>query len=418
MARQYSTRSFLRHAPNSLLRRYLRRRRITKDLDWGSLRETQIDIIFEAIQSAPEGRRARIESDFRDIEEMATEGGIKTIIDEARDPVHGLDLTEELGAMESHYERAFWTMLNHPRIFDIASMFNRADNLPGRSWRKRKDLPRVKPATDEEAVARLEETLSSYYRQKEGRGHACQVEHYRRGERLYWFAYPQDYADSSVEYDEQGRFERRTRHPAFEVIFVHAPQEQSLDLYAKGDKKTVADLQEIWARAILGVDLEPLEKGEVVYELNLLKKRGFLFPTDPKDGIKDVRVKKMRLSVLGGANRRIILEADVRKNSQGVYDLLDEVLASKRISRHLLNVTQVGFQIVFLSEGARGTKTVNFEVSYPNSCSLKYEPKHEIAKKYLRQWGIDVSGRTVPGLRKARRTISPGGGAGIQRGRS
>ena len=64
MPRQYSTKTFLRQAPNSLLRRYLQKHEIGYDLPWDHLPETEIDVIFKTIQAAPETMRRRIDRDL------------------------------------------------------------------------------------------------------------------------------------------------------------------------------------------------------------------------------------------------------------------------------------------------------------------------------------------------------------------
>jgi hypothetical protein len=185
MAGQYSLRSFLRHVPNALLQRYLQSNDLGHEIDWGEVSETQVNPIVHEIGEAPENYRAQIESDFRLIHSMATEGGLQTIIDESREFPGRIDLTESLGLMSGHHERAFWSFLEHRRVFDVAYRFNRADNLPGRSWRKRGNFPEGEPAIDEERQQRLADAISAYYREREGRGYSCTVEHYRRGGRLY-----------------------------------------------------------------------------------------------------------------------------------------------------------------------------------------------------------------------------------------
>ena len=92
MARQYSPKSFLRQAPNELIRRYLEERNVGKDIKWDTLREVDIEPIFAAIGAAPESVRTEIETDFPEIEALADEGGVKTLIEEGRVPQHGLDL--------------------------------------------------------------------------------------------------------------------------------------------------------------------------------------------------------------------------------------------------------------------------------------------------------------------------------------
>jgi hypothetical protein len=191
--------------------------------------------------------------------------------------------------------------------------------------------------------------------------------------------------------------------PVFEVIFVQTNTDRSLDIFVKGDKNTVAELQTIWARAVLGTDDlgTPPERG-VEYELNVLKTRKEL-PFRHEDKIKAVRVSALRLSMMGDRqNRRITLEANTKKVPLLVYDLMDQVFrppgqvndpADKdpRLSLDIVHVTQAVINFVFAADTRSGMQTVTARISYPNSCSLKYEPNEEVARKYLREWKIDVS---------------------------
>ena len=53
----------------------------------------------------------------------------------------------------------------------------------------------------------------------EGRGAYCTVAPYHRGERDYYFAYPQDHRQTSIEYTE-GQMTRRPYNPAFEIVLA------------------------------------------------------------------------------------------------------------------------------------------------------------------------------------------------------
>jgi hypothetical protein len=245
----------------------------------------------------------------------------------------------------------------------------------------------------EQSKIRLKDALSSYYRMREGRGQRCAIDHFARGGRLYWFAYLQDYEEARMEYVED-ELERRTARPVFEVIFVHSNADRSLNIYVRGDSKTVKELQTIWARAILDTDDlgTPPDRG-IEYELNTLKTRRE-FPYRLEHGIRVVRVSSLRLSFIGDRqNRRITLEANTRKDPNAVFGLLEDLLKDGNLSLDIVNMTQATINFVFVTDTRRGTKTVPARISYPNSCSLKYEPKEEIARQYLREWKIDVSRR-------------------------
>ena len=404
MARQYSLKKFLRQAPNTLLERYLIERQVAADVPWQQLTKTGIDPVYRAIEAADEDVRRQIECDFVEIYAMADEGGVRTIIEEGRDPHHNLELANKLGEMESHLDCAFWTFLEHPPVFEVARRLHHADSQT--RWRKRDDLPDTEPGTDPEARNELAAAISDYYRKKEGRGHACQVDHYRREDRLYWFAYPEDYAVGQLVYDDQHQLQLQTQRPAFEVIFVYNLSERSLDMWLRGDKYVLGDLQRIFGTVILGVDLNFEDRTGVVYDLQGLVSRNFPFPLEPSDGVEAVRVRRLRLRVAGSSNKRITLEANTSENPKAVYDLLDDVLASEMISADRLLVTSAELQLLFRpdADGKRG-RSLAFTVSHPNSCSLKYEPRHEVAKMLLKRWEIDVSGRTEDGITEPRRSV-------------
>ena len=88
---------------------------------------------------------------------------------------------------------------------------------------------------------------------KQGRGRNCNVEVFRRYEKEYFFAYPEDYAQSGLEW-VRNRLAPRSRHPAFEVVFVYCQNEGSLDIYAPRNTTEVTVLQQIFAKAILRMD--------------------------------------------------------------------------------------------------------------------------------------------------------------------
>ena len=421
MAEQYELRKFLRDVAPAILKEYFERIGWQPNVDWKQLTKSKVDPLFAAIQNAPEATRAQINEDFQQINGMATEGGIRTIIDEGR--FRHLDLGNELKDVSGLHNKVLRVFLDHPAsdarpsVLNVASRLNKADNLPGRSWCIRSGVPEVphaKAQDDEIAKSleagrkRLAEALASYYQVKEGRGYGCEVHHFERGARLYWFASVRNYDCVIPEWGGSGVVSRKCK-PVFEVIFVHCNADRSLDIYARGGKNTVPDLQTLWARAVLGTeDLgTPPERG-VEYELNILKtKREFSF--SHADGIKDVRLSGLRLSLIGDKkNRRITLEANTRKDPKVVYALMDQVFKAPgqdggnqdnkdpRLSLDVVNVTQAVINFVFVADTRGGTKTITARVTYPNSCSLKYEPKEEIARKYLREWKIDVSQGSQP----------------------
>jgi len=151
----------------------------------------------------------------------------------------------------------------------------------------------------------------------QARGENCKVDCYNRNDLDYFFVYPEDYAQASVEWVGK-EFKRRPHHPAFEITFVYSQNDGTLDVYLAGDRKPVPDLQAIFADTILKAELGPGEKDERVYDLNPVRSRQFQFVYGPESGIADVAVKKLRLTVCG-KKERILLEG--RSHLQQACDL-------------------------------------------------------------------------------------------------
>jgi len=391
MARQFNPQRFFRQAPNNLLGQYFKERGVLAEINFEELTETKIEPIYEAWLAQPEKERSDMEKDFREIDFMATEGAIKAIIDEAN--WHGEELGPVLAELKSHHDRAFWTFLSRPDYWKGALQFHYADNIPSSYWRKRKNVPKKSAAVEKEAIELLEQALSIYFHKKEGRGKNCRVECYRRNDLDYFFCYPEDYAQASIEWIDN-QFERLPRTPAFEVIFVYSQPEGTLDVFLGGNKKPVPDLQKIFAETILKTVLGQDKKDEKVYHLDPLKQRSFQFVYERASGIEDVRVCKVRLTSMVGRKERIVLEADPTYNPDAVYELLDKLQnPSMRLSSY--RITQVGLKVFFSPvAGSLKRKTRSFDITFPNSCNLKQDGRDLIIRKMLAASGLEPKEET------------------------
>ncbi|QOC23700.1 hypothetical protein IC757_06080 [Wenzhouxiangella sp. AB-CW3] len=390
MARHYSTTSFFRQVPNALLARYFTERGLFGDLGFSTLKETKPDALFEAWLALPEDQRKPMDAEFQDIFELSCEKGFRAIIDEASwqmqdDPEALTEFIETLSDLPNHYHRAMITYLDHPECWKGATRFYHADTLP--YWRKRKNMGHRPAAVDDGSIRQLAAQIRNYFHRTKGRGNNCIVERFRRGELDYFFAYPEDYSQQSIEWVD-GEFDRRPHNPAFEVIFVYSQKEGTLDLNFRGPRKAVEPLQGMFATTILKLDeLPPDPKDERVYNLDLLGKRVFDFTYDAGSGIEDVVVRKLRLSSRAKKGERITLEADTSRNPNAVYDLLDRL--GKSLPMHLYNVTQVEIAASVVTDPDKPPRTVPIRLTYPNSCSLKYDEVGIKLREMLEASGIE-----------------------------
>jgi len=387
MSRNYSPKTFLRQTPNHILREYFHRKDLLKEVDFDKLGDTEIEPIFEAIDNLPEKQRNSIEADFRLINEMACDKGTIVIIEEAKSPFHNLNIAATLGEMKNHYERAFWAFLNHPRVFEVAYDLAYMDSLG--SWSSHKVGTGLAPAVGETDKQNLAEGVSEFYK-KQGRGQRCHVDNYLRQqpERHCYFVYPEDYATTEIGFDDEGKFYHRLRKPAFEVIFVYRPESGILEVSAKGGKKVVEALQEIFCKTILGLDgLPNLEKRH--FDLSILNDKTLKFVTDPQDGIETVTITMLRLDLPGIGNRRITLEASSSNDKQPVYTLIEKALNKANIPLDKAIIAKAKIQIQFASREGKKGKSLTFEISNTDRCTLKDDPLDQIIKKYLEKWGFE-----------------------------
>lgn len=374
MARHYSPKSFFRQMSSDLLARYFREKGVDAAADLVDPKNNSANNLFEAWLLIPDEPRKAMDAEFRSIFELSCEKGFRAILDEAewqltRDPQKHTAFVDKLAGMSNHFERAMITFLDHSQFWKVATLFYHADTLP--NWRKRKNLPHLPAAVDADSLLQLANLIRNYFHHTEGRGNNCVVEPFRRGERDYFYAYPEDYSQQAVEW-VNGQFGRRPHNPAFEVVYVYSQKDGTLDLSCPGAYKAVEPLQGMFAEAILKLpELPPDPKDGRVYDLNPLGQRNFNFVFDVGSGIQSIVIRKLRLSSVVKKGDRITLEADATQEPGAVYALMEKI--GRSLPLHLYNVTHVEIAASVITDAGKPAKTVTFRLTHPNSCSLKYD---------------------------------------------
>ena len=382
MASQYSHKHFFRQVPHGQLASYFDAKNIDLGIDFIALSEKKADSLFTAFTGLPEEQQTAIEAEFQDIHAMACEGGVAALIDEA--VFHEDDaFVESISAIVGLHAKVMWAFLEKPRFWQGATLFLHADNVSGSFWKKRNDFPPVPPDVEDSAINALANSISTFFHKTEGRGRNCKVEPYRRNNKEYFFAYPEDFGLSAVEWVSNA-LKNRARHPAFEIIFVYCESEGSLDIYAPKNTKAVPELQKIFARTILNLD--SLKDGTIdkrVYDLNPLGDVEFKFQVEPESGIEQIVVTQLRLTLKHGPKRRVILEADTKNNPQAVYDLLE------KLSPPAYFITQTRVKVIFEPKIGKRARSRTFNITYPNSCALGYDGDDLKIRKMLELSGIE-----------------------------
>jgi hypothetical protein len=389
MVQHYSTKDFFRRTPNRLLERYFLGRALFADLNIAEMKATKIDALFTAWLELPGSDSNSMEAEFREIHGLSNERGFLAIIDEAEwhlsaDPASLNAFVKTLSALPNHYHRAMTTFLDHPKLWKGATRFYHADTLS--YWRKRKNLGHETAAVHEADRDLLAKAIRTYFHVTEGRGNNCMVEAFRRGDLDYFFAYPEDHSQQSIEWVD-GKFDNRPHNPAFEVVFVYSQSEGSLDLNFRGSRKALEPLQAMFASEILKLDaLPPDPKDQRVYDLEQLSQPDFDFTYQPDSGIESVAVKKLQLSSRVKRGERITLEADANENPKGVYELMNAI--GQSVDLKLYDISQVEFIALIAKDGGKA-KRVTFRIMHPNTCSLKYDERDLKLRAMLEASGLE-----------------------------
>lgn len=209
------------------------------------------------------------------------------------------------------------------------------------------------------------------------------MEVFQRNEKEYFFVYPEDFAQSRVEWIRDS-LATQSRHPAFEIIFVYTQTEGSLDIYARRNTKAVPDLQQIFAETILGLNkLDEFGGDQRVYEMDALADRDFVFKYPMDCGIEEVVVKRLRLSLKTGSKRRVTVEAEPNPDPKAIYDLIEE------LKLPLFFVTQVEIKVTFAPTPDTRSRTRSFKISHPNRCALRHDGRDLVIRQMLADSGLE-----------------------------
>jgi len=381
MTRQYSPKTFLRQSPNPVLQQYFRSNDISLEVDWKCLTPRRIDPLFDAIEALPDEVRDAVEQDFRLIFAMATPKGRLLLIEQGA--VLGVDLSERLDGVENHYEAAMVAFLEHREVFDTASCVHGMVRL---DKRKRLVGKRLHASEAPEQINAFEEALRRTYR-RQGRGRSCHVDRYQRRDpmRFCYFAYPEDFPISDVEYDEDHNFRHVTRRPAMENAFVYVPEAGTLQIGATGDKEHKEKLAEAFCKHILGLKELPPEDGSPRYTLERVMEPSFEFPIEPEDGIERMDIKTLRVDTGDAEQSRITLDITPNGTPNGIHASIGRNLNPSVHPQDSMFPSQAVIVTEFKSANGKRGPRVKTRVTYPDRCSLGDDPQEQVVHRVLQR---------------------------------
>ncbi len=396
MGTDYTPDELLKKVPNQLLEQYFQFREIepkvtieaeengkkeAKEVHISELGEKEIEPILELIGDQTEEKRVEIDNDFKAINERACKAGVRCLIEESRWEGHHLQIAGDLEAMKSHHERVMWVFLNYAKVFENSGYFQKMDGFK----LKKMVVPKnIVPRQEQEELADFKQGLKDYYGQ-EGRGKNCEVKVLKRSdpERFCYFVYIEDYGEMREEFLEEN-LDIRPSRPAYKFVFVYYPEKGQVGTNVKGSKQEIEDLMDIFSEGVLAMEDSPVKEGKI-YTLERLRKRFDFQPREIKDNISFVKLREIEIEISKGKK---IACYDTGKNTN-IYDLIETAFDKEKVDIEKLKIVRAKIQIVFKKlANERRAKSVTFEISAPDNCSLKELPLDQIAEKYIEKWQL------------------------------
>ena len=362
-----------------------------EELDIAAMQETKTGSLLKVWLELGEALRDPIDAEFSEIFDICCKKGFLAIIDAVHSrlsetPEEIPSVIDTLSALPGQYHRAMIVFLDYQEFWKTATLFYGADTLS--SWRKRRHLGHRPAVVDKASILQFSSQIADYFHYAEGCGKNCKVEFYRRDGRDYFFVYQEGHSQQTPEW-VNGQLENHLHSPVFQVVFLYVQKEGSLDLNFKGSRKATEPLRSIFASTILKLDeLPPDPKNNLIYDLNPLINKEFDFIFDVGSGIKNVAVKKMRLSSKGQKGRKITLDDDHTHDAKVIYKDLKDI--DKSTPLHQFNVTQVELAVVMAADDDKPEKTHTIRITHPNYCDLKYDKGGLKLRDMLESSGIEL----------------------------
>ncbi|MCB1214112.1 MAG: hypothetical protein KDK66_01425, partial [Deltaproteobacteria bacterium] len=187
--KNYSPKSFFRKIPSDFLQQYFQSKNLFLEFDFSQIpKRKAIDTLVENLESISKPEYDKIDKDFRNIFALGNEGGILSILEVSQ--LSNVPIAKDFELLEDSIIKSFWCFLKFPDLFKEAFTVSRY-YYDSRYWRKIIGLPKLELQVEPNIIKILSQKISAYFFKQEGRGRACQIEHYNQGDLQFFFAFPE-----------------------------------------------------------------------------------------------------------------------------------------------------------------------------------------------------------------------------------
>ncbi len=374
----YSPQDILSRIDNPLIAEYTKKNNILNDIDILKLKQKDGEVIYKAIIKLPDDIRERVEQDLRHINELADSNRSKELFNELKKAAPN-DLPE-FRQRNGGADRAIWTLMHHPDIFEKALHLTQFHNASGHFTRF-SFKSNSKPDLSKKATDLLGKGIREYFQNYDGRGKYCAIEQHEFNGNHYLIAYPSEHTDVKREFKSGGKLEPVLRQDAFTVVFIFSNTDTFVEVYVDAVKDVKRELFIIWAKEIMGLQKVDSEQKQS-FDLEAFKSAEHDFQLSEHTLVHSVAVCGLYFVPKHDLSKSYHITADVSVNKNALYDELKaKGLEPFQIKKVKLAVT--------LIDGDK-LKTRRFEVG-TTGCSLKHDGVASELRQFLKDVGIDIS---------------------------
>jgi hypothetical protein len=244
----------------------------------------------------------------------------------------------------------------------------------------------VTPKATPKAKERMKAAMVSHFRET-AFGARCQVEDFTNDEKFALFVLHEDEVTPLDRFNDQGIVEPDWQRPVVRLAAIF--QFETSTLLVKAPRKAECEkLRDLFAEIFVGkVDYFEDATKSPKYCFDPLRDSDFDFPTRGSDKIDEVSLVRIVARPGHRDVKRVTLELKPGLAIEGVRIALDEHGVDLGVD------TIDGVRLQFRFEGKGRTKYRTVSLFNPNSSNLNDTERDRVIRRYLKEWGIDASGR-------------------------
>ncbi len=328
-----------------------------------------------AVASLPPERRADIELEITQVQELGNRDAIGHLIDVCA----GRNLPTDLVPGEA--AQALWFLVHEPAIF--REVYFHEEVLDGESWRHATAPPGIAVGDHASRRPAFEAELRRFYRAADGTGRFCASQSVRFADPdcIVFVGYVADRLRLLDVFDEGGARRHERIRPASPVLFAYYPGDGTVLLKCRQRARDkVLGLLRAFARSVLRAEVDERSL-DARFLLDRLKE-----PFDPPlpEGVAAVRVRSLDLAYPPHeGRRRLRLETGAADRPSAIPELLRRHVDEE--SRARLQVVAAELQVTLRVRGRPKHHVIRL---WPDRCTLGRTGTAEFLRSCLNAWGL------------------------------